>query len=154
MAFYSMASNASLWRGIDYYKSNHVLSFTQIDHDHISGKVKGSEDHVYDVTIDLSHPKRSTCTCPFKEGRQVVCKHMVALYFTSDDSAYERFEEELRQEEIADEREEELWRAQTLRDITQQVKALSAAEAKKRLIDILYQEQLDYRNRRSSGYWW
>lgn len=43
------------------------------------GKVRGSNDAAYDVTIDTAHPKKSVCNCPFAEGRRVICKHMVAL---------------------------------------------------------------------------
>ena len=43
------------------------------------GKVKGSGSAVYDVTIDVAHPRKSVCNCPFAEGRRVICKHMVAL---------------------------------------------------------------------------
>ena len=44
-----------------------------------NGKVRGSNDAVYDVTIDTVHSKKSVCNCPFVEGRKVIRKHMVAL---------------------------------------------------------------------------
>ena len=44
-----------------------------------NGKVRGSNDAVYDVTIDTVHSKKSVCNCPFIEGRRVIRKHMVAL---------------------------------------------------------------------------
>ena len=44
-----------------------------------NGKVRGSNDAVYDVTIDTVHSKKSVCNCPFVEGRRVIRKHMVAL---------------------------------------------------------------------------
>ena len=44
-----------------------------------NGKVRGSNDAVYDVTTDTVHSKKSVCNCPFVEGRKVIRKHMVAL---------------------------------------------------------------------------
>ena len=44
-----------------------------------NGKVRGSNDAVYDVTINTVHSKKSVCNCPFVEGRRVIRKHMVAL---------------------------------------------------------------------------
>ena len=34
------------------------------------GKVSGSQDNIYDVVIDIDHPRKSTCTCPFAAGRR------------------------------------------------------------------------------------
>ena len=73
---------------------------------------------MYSVEIDLAHPKRSKCDCPFADGKQIICKHKVALYFTAFPEDAEQFyddaleyeeeqkkqqlEEELRQNELAD----------------------------------------------------
>lgn len=32
--------------------------------------------------INIEHPRSSKCNCPHAEGRRIVCKHMVALYFS------------------------------------------------------------------------
>ena len=39
--------------------------------------------------ILIKHPRKSKCNCPFAEGRRVVCKHMIALYFTIEPQAAE-----------------------------------------------------------------
>ena len=80
MSIETAANRKSASRGYDYYYDNKVKSVTKIDDTHYSGEVLGSEPTPYSVTIDLEHPKRSKCTCPFANGYKV-CKHMVALYF-------------------------------------------------------------------------
>ena len=80
MSIETAASQKSAWRGYEYYREGKVESITKIDNTHYSGEVSGSDTTPYTVTIDLEHPKRSKCTCPFANGYKV-CKHMVALYF-------------------------------------------------------------------------
>lgn len=80
MSIATAASQKSAWRGYEYYYYDKVKSITKIDDTHYSGEVSGSGNKLYSVTIDLEHPKRSKCTCPFANGYKV-CKHMVALYF-------------------------------------------------------------------------
>lgn len=48
-----------------------------------SGTVAGSNGEKYDVTIDTEHPRKSHCSCPHAAVRQIVCKHIAALYFTA-----------------------------------------------------------------------
>lgn len=31
----------------------------------------------------MEHPRKSKCNCPHADGRQVICKHMIALLFTA-----------------------------------------------------------------------
>lgn len=33
--------------------------------------------------MDLDHVRRSSCTCPHAAGRRVICKHMLAVFFTA-----------------------------------------------------------------------
>lgn len=82
MDLLSTASAQSAIRGYEYYTHNAVKDYEQLDSTHYQGRVSGSNNNVYDVLIDLDRPKKSQCTCPFATGRYVVCKHMVALYFT------------------------------------------------------------------------
>ena len=145
MAFYSSASNASLWRGIDYYKQRKVKSFSDVNKSRIIGRVAGSDNNEYDVSIDLAHPKKSTCNCPFADGRHVICKHMIALYFTSIPGSYEDFEKDMERLEIQYELEEERWRKDTLEHIKEHVKGMSAKQAREKLVDIYYQNALDSR---------
>lgn len=152
MTFYDSASNASFWRGVDYYRQQKVFAFAERENDIIEGTVAGSEGQRYSVAIDLAHPKKSTCNCKFAEGRRVVCKHMVALYFASIPGSYEAFENDRRNWEAQIELEERRWREETRKRIGEYVAALSAKEARARLADILFEEALDERYRRHDGY--
>lgn len=76
-----LASRRSFERGIRYYLQKKVLSNGVLAEAAFKGEVSGSNSEVYQVEIYIHQPRKSTCTCPFAAGRQVVCKHMVALYF-------------------------------------------------------------------------
>ena len=79
MKLLNLASNNSFWRGIDYHHENRIISCKELAENCYQGKVRGSGNAVYDVTIDTAHPRKSACNCPFAEGRRVICKHMIAL---------------------------------------------------------------------------
>ncbi|MCI9627698.1 MAG: SWIM zinc finger family protein [Eggerthellaceae bacterium] len=151
MAFYSSASNNSTWRGADYYEKGKVKSSYKVGISCFEGEVEGSDDQIYSVYIDIDHPRKSTCSCPFAEGRRVVCKHMVALYFASISGSLEAFREDITALEARYELEEKCWREEMLASIKRQVKSMSAKEAKDKLIDILYQDALD--DRYQDDYW-
>lgn len=77
-----LASQSSFSRGLDYYKNKAVVNSERVAEGVFEGKVRGSNQNFYDVTININHPRQSSCMCPFAKGRSVICKHMVALYFT------------------------------------------------------------------------
>ena len=107
MSLISLASGKSLWRGYEYYKDKHVHSYTQTGDFDYDGKV-GGNGKSYAVHIDLNHPRKSTCTCPHAAGKRIICKHMVALYFSifpkeaesyiAEVEAYEKEQEEYAEE--------------------------------------------------------
>lgn len=135
MGLIEIASGKSVWRGMDYYNNKKVISWEKTGDGAYSGIVSGSEDSIYNVHIDKEHPRKSTCDCPFADGRRVVCKHMIALYFTAEPKAAEDFlkkVEEWKAEEL--EREE-----QHYGDLERYVKMLSMAELQEQLLDALIQ---------------
>lgn len=145
-----LASGASLWRGYDYYVAHKVLSWEPSgpgDYpQQFDGVVSGSGDRPYEVHIDRAHPKKSTCACPFAEGRHVICKHMVALYYTiypteADELLHAR--ECWEAEEAA---REEAHRAETW----QYVKGLKKTE----LQEELYRALLEIDDLRDRSRWW
>lgn len=81
MSILSNASSITVDRGYGYYLEKYVLSYNQIDEYKYESEVRGSEKEPYHVIIDIKHPKKSSCTCPFANGNRI-CKHMVATYFT------------------------------------------------------------------------
>ncbi len=111
MSIISLASYNSQSHGYDYYEEKKVLQSEQLSATTYHGIVSGSDGAQYDVTIDVAHPRKSVCTCPHAAGRRIICKHMVALFFTifpDEADAYVREVEEswkkaeMIQEEIAD----------------------------------------------------
>lgn len=140
MDLLSTASAQSAFRGYDYYTRNAVRDYKKLDSTHYQGRVSGSNDNVYDVLIDLEHPKKSQCTCPFATGRYVVCKHMVALYFTifPDEAKQficevERANQEAEKFEEAQEFEEEI-----VEKLEYYIRHLKKAELQDMLLDLLF----------------
>ena len=83
MSLVSLASCASAWRGYEYYRDKKVKSCKATDGGQYEGLVSGSNKAVYQVKIDPEHPRSSQCSCPHANGKRIVCKHMVALFFTA-----------------------------------------------------------------------
>ena len=104
MSILTLASNASAWRGYEYYIGGNVMMCKQINDDEYTARVRGN-GRTYDVHINIDHPRKSICNCPHADGRRVICKHMIALYFKAfpneakayidEAEAYEREQEEL-----------------------------------------------------------
>lgn len=144
MGLIELASNNSVWRGMDYYESKKVLSWNKVENGIYEGIVSGQEDRNYSVHIDKIHPRKSTCNCPFADGRRVICKHMIALYFTAEPNVAQDF---LRQVEKW-EQEEEQWEQEYYQELRKYVNSLSKAELQDKLYDALVELE-DRRN----NYW-
>ena len=95
MSLIDFASGASVWRGYDYYRSGKVLRCMRTDGSQCDGEVSGSNGEVYRVRLDLARPRNSECTCPHAEGKLIVCKHKVALYFTEFPEEAEKYYHEV-----------------------------------------------------------
>jgi len=95
MNFIKSSSYASIYKGYEYYKENRVINYSLIDVGIYKGKVKGSNNNIYEVIINVNKPKSSKCNCPFAKDRLVICKHMVALYFTIFPKEAEKYINEL-----------------------------------------------------------
>jgi uncharacterized Zn finger protein len=94
MGVIDIASRKSVWRGIDYYKQKKVLSFEENEDGTYEGDVAGSGDKNYHVHLDMTHPRKSRCNCPLADGKNVICKHIVAVSFCVDPSEADRFKNE------------------------------------------------------------
>ena len=97
MSFWSSASGASIWRGYDYFKEGKVEAYEQLAENIFESRIQGSAEDPYHTVIDIEHPKRSHCDCPFAKDRRVVCKHMVALCFTAFPSEADAFLREVKE---------------------------------------------------------
>ncbi len=111
MGHLECASGASVWRGYYYYKEKKVVSLEVTGENIYSATVAGSSSEPYSVELHIDHPRKSKCNCPHADGKRIICKHIVATYFTVLPKEAERFyaetmayqeEEEKRQEEMSD----------------------------------------------------
>lgn len=111
MGLLECASGASVWRGYDYYKENKVVSLEEIEINIFTAKVSGNSSEPYSVELHIDHPRKSKCNCPHADGKRIICKHLVAAYFTVLPEEADKFyaealayqeEEEKRQDELSD----------------------------------------------------
>ena len=86
MGIIDIASSKSVWRGMDYHKQKKVLSYEENDDGTYEGDVAGSDNKKYHVHLDMIHPRKSKCNCPLANGKQIICKHIVAMSFCVDAS--------------------------------------------------------------------
>ena len=134
MSILTAASSKSAWRGYEYFIEDKVQFVKKLDDIHFVGAVTGSEAEPYAVTIDIAHPKRSTCDCPFANGLKV-CKHMVAVYFAA-------FPEEAIKFKAAIDRaleEEEQYREQLPERIEKYINKLNKAQLKDLALNLIYE---------------
>ena len=135
MGLIEIASNNSVWRGMDYYNNKKVVSWEASGTDIYEGTVSGSDGNTYIVHIDTKHPRKSSCNCPFADGRRVVCKHMIALYFTVEPKVADDFLKEVEKWEVEEEERE----LQHYEEMKKYVKSLSKTELQEQLLDALMQ---------------
>ena len=137
MGLLEIASNNSFWRGYDYYKNGNVKSHRQIGEYCYEGEVKGCENGIYSVMIDVEHPKRSTCNCLHAEGARRVCKHKVALYLSIFPEEMDRVLREIEDWEAG---EEQRWQDEC-KEIEKYVNSLSKQELREQLLWQLIDER-------------
>lgn len=140
MEIYRSASLQSQFRGHDYFKEKKVISFEQINDCEYFGKVKGNNRN-YDVFINIEHPKKySHCNCPLAEGKKIICKHMVALYFEIFPEKAKQFLEEIDEHnKKVDEYQKELENK-----LQNYIKHMDRKELENSLLDCLYQVEWLY----------
>ena len=111
MGLIDCASGNSIWHGYNYFKEKKVSKLVPIGDGIYEATVSGSDKELYHILVDIPHPRRSKCNCPHADGKRIICKHIVAVYFTVHPEEAERLyrdameyeaEEEKRQAEIAD----------------------------------------------------
>lgn len=82
MKVINIANGSSVWRGLDYYKEKRIIFYKKINEFQYEGMSKGSSDVNYHIFLDIEHPKKSKCDCPHAKDKRIICKHIIALYFT------------------------------------------------------------------------
>lgn len=134
MGLIECASYKSVARGYDYYEDKKVLNVQEIDEYKFSAQVKGGENVPYNVEIDIEHPRRSKCNCPHANGKRIVCKHMIALYFTVFPEEAKKYYDRVIQEQREYEDQQEML-SEALDDY---VMNLSPDEARGELLNLIY----------------
>lgn len=134
MGLLNLASSASAWRGYNYYKKGTVITKLKISDNEYSGCVEGSSRSSYDVFIDLEHPRKSHCNCPYANGKRIICKHQIALLFSAfPDEAEKYYKEVLEYEEQAEREAEELYDK-----VMDYIFKMKKTEAQQALYEILF----------------
>lgn len=134
MGLLNLASGASAWRGYEYYTNNYIFSVEKLSETEYSGKSKGSGGKLYDIKINVAHPRKSSCNCPHANGKRIICKHQVALYFTVfPNEAKDYYDEVIKYEEEEEKRQEEIDRK-----VIKYINSLSKEELRNTLYEVLY----------------
>jgi len=104
MSLLSSASNASAWRGYEYYKKGKAETYEKLNDTVYECHIEGSSTTPYHTVINIAHPRQSHCDCPHAIDRKVICKHMVALLFTVFPDEAEGYLQEIEESRRAEER--------------------------------------------------
>lgn len=141
MGLLYLASGRIIKRGYDYFKSNKVKNFEEIDDYLFRAVVSGTED--YEVEVDMIEPEESTCTCPYaKKGK--ICKHMVAVYYKGNPDLVKAIEEEKiirKEKQLEFEKKKNEILKSLHEEIENHVNTLTYEEIKESLINYIYDER-------------
>lgn len=135
MELYRSASLQSQFKGYNYFNEKKVVPFKQVNDSEYSGKVK-SNNGFYNVYINIEHPKKNShCNCPHAEGKKIICKHMVALYFEIFPQKAKQFIEEINEHN----RKVEEYEKELEIKLQNYIKHMSKKELEESLLNCLYQ---------------
>lgn len=110
MSLLTASSANSRARGYEYFKNKKVLLICETGEGCYHAAVSGSGKEPYDVKIDINHARKSSCTCPHAAGKRIICKHMIAAFFTAfPQEAEQYYEGVVRSQEEWEEYQEELY---------------------------------------------
>ena len=134
MGMLDLASRKSCFRGYEYYKNNKILTKNKISDTQFSGVMQGSNNNKYDVFIDIEHPRKSHCNCPLANGKKIICKHQIALYFSFFPSLAKEYNDYL----IMQEQEAEKYQIELDDKIEKYLNKCSKVELQQIIYDLLY----------------
>lgn len=134
MGLLNVASSGSVWRGYECYKANKILEETKVSDTEFAGKVAGSSNNSYDVFIDVEHVRKSHCNCPHANGKRIVCKHQIALFFSAFPEEAEKYYKNV----VAYEEEEERRQIELEDKVSKYIDSLSEDELRQMVYSLLY----------------
>ena len=134
MGLLECASGASLWRGYDYFREKKVINLKSMGERIYAATVSGSGAKPYSVELHVDHLRKSKCSCPHANGKQIICKHLVAVYFTVfPDEAKKFYDETVAYQEEEERKAEELYDK-----VSQYVMKMKKSEVQQALLEILF----------------
>lgn len=145
MGILSRSSQNSISRGYDYFKEKKVISFQKINDEEYVGKVQGN-GAIYDVKINDKHTNKCSCNCPHADGTRKICKHMVALFFTSNPEEARNYLRSIRNEYRFNQlriRERENEEKNKEKRIKEYIDSLSIKELKEKLFSYMCNDGYD-----------
>lgn len=80
--------------------------------------------------------RKSRCNCPHADGKRIICKHMIGLFFTAFPLEAKKYNEK----QIAYEREAELHAEEDACKVRSFVSGLKKAELQELLMQMLYDD--------------
>ena len=135
MGLINIASNNSVWRGLDYCKKNKVINYRKININQYEGVIGGSNNKKYHVFMDIEHPRKSKCDCPHAKDKRIVCKHIVALYFTVVPDGVNKFLKEVEEER----KEYEAYEKELEKKLIDYINSMSKDELREIILELLYE---------------
>lgn len=134
MGLLECASGTSVWRGYDYFKDKKVSNLAETGSGIWTADVAGTAKEPYHVEIHVDHPRKSVCNCPHANGKRIVCKHMVATYFTAYPEEAELFYKDyLRALEEAQAEEDALYDS-----VSEYVRCMKKSDLQQTLLELLF----------------
>ncbi len=134
MGIINLASNNSTWKGLDYYQGNKVNNYKQISEYEYEAMVNDSNGKRYNVFMDIEHPRKSKCNCPHAKDKRIICKHIVALYFTVFPNEVDKFLKEVEEAE----KEYESYEEEIEQKLIEYIKSMSKSELQQTVFELLY----------------
>lgn len=133
MGILNIASGNSTWRGLDYYKEKKVSNYKKLSDYVYEGIINGSDNQKYNVLMDIEHPRNSKCNCAFAKDKRIICKHIVALYFTVFPNEVDKFLKEVENAE----KEHEIYEEELSKKVLKYINSMSKKELQEALIETL-----------------
>lgn len=127
--------------GLAALRDSYVFEFLDLEDPYIEktdenvykATVSGSGKTPYAVELRIDYPRKSKCNCPHANGRRIICKHIVAAYFTvRPDEADAFYTEQMAYAEEEERRKEELCQR-----VNQYVWKMKKSELQQALLELL-----------------
>lgn len=134
MGLLECASGTSIWRGYDYYTNNKVQKLECTSGTQFRALVAGNASEPYTVEIDTTHIRKSKCNCPHANGRRIICKHMIAVFFT----AFPEQAQEYYQKVVLRKEQEEQVQEEQADELVEYVHSMTKSELQEAILELLF----------------